>query len=597
MPTGKTVDSPSVPESTQRHVTAGPRARAAFEMLLGLSRSMVGWRLDGLCIEGEVDASIRVGLTNGRRRIAFHLLTPDSGAAPLSSGHFTLAAQYPGSPGAQKLLSAFAARLHGQRMHDLTRLILGDADSFSQRVRPGSGGDRVKVPCIGQPISLLEDGWRNFFADQDFEVLLGVPVCSTEKTVNVEYADLECFYSRPKLSFGKWTFLDWPEQSDDGVRGVGGEAGGANIVAELEERDMIMGTGERAEALVESVRARAEAGNFILFTHLCTPIVMGEDLSGLARRCEEAVGGSAVRWSQKDRDENDNFGAYFRALAEKPGFFKDPCDREAVNLFHFPKPLRDRELRPFLTELGLKINVCAFPDVNFPDLERLPEALWQVFCQRSSYPTKVREILTGASRSVVTVRAPYGVEGTRECLRAVASATGKMGAFDEAWSVRMREFLPAWDALRGEACGLRLAFVVSEATLPRLWTLRYGHGAPLAAMVQEMGFGVDILYYDLHGEPPQHFESLQDARIRVFRSPWELREALRDDDFHAVYSDIFFDRRLNDAGKARFASRDFEMGLEGARRTLERLLSVCHLPFYRRYAEHLSGPRGNDRGL
>ena len=127
--------------------------------------------------------------------------------------------------------------------------------------------------------------------------------------------------------------------------------------------------------------------------------------------------------------------------------------------------------------------------------------------------------------------------------------------------------------------------------MPRLLELRYGHGAPLAVMAAEMGFGLDLLYYDIHGEAPRLPDALRSARVSVFRAPWELERALAGGDFQAVFSDMFFDRRIVQAGKARFSSKDFEMGLEGARRTCERLLSVCRLPFFRRYAAHLAGPR------
>lgn len=352
---------------------------------------------------------------------------------------------------------------------------------------------------------------------------------------------------------------------------------------------MVMGTGERADALVAEVRKRAKPGDYLLFTHLCTPIIMGEDFSGLARRCEKEIGGSSVSWSQKDRDENDNFGAHFRSLLGAPGFFDGPGDPALVNLFHFPKRVREEELRPMLASLGLKIGVCVFPDVSFPALPSLAKARWQVFCERSSYPTRVRELLAGSPRPVVPAPAPYGVEGTRRCLRAVAAAAGKEETFDATWAEKMSAFLPRWEELRREAAGHRLAFVVSEATLPRLLALRYGHGAPLAAMVLEMGFGVDLVYYDRHGEPPVLPAALEDARVAVFRSPWELERALREGDFAAVYSDIVFDWRVTRAGKARFSSKDFEMGLEGALRTFEKLLPLVRLPFYRQYSEHLRG--------
>lgn len=352
---------------------------------------------------------------------------------------------------------------------------------------------------------------------------------------------------------------------------------------------MVMGTGERADALVAEVRKRAKPGDYLLFTHLCTPIIMGEDFSGLARRCEKEIGGSSVSWSQKDRDENDNFGAHFRSLLGAPGFFDVPGDPALVNLFHFPKRVREEELAPLLAALGLNIGVCVFPDVSFPALPSLPKARWQVFCERSSYPTKVRELLEASPRAVVSAPAPYGVEGTRRCLRAIAAAAGKEAEFEEAWAARMAAFRPRWEELRAQAAGARLAFVVSEATMPRLLELRYGHGAPLAAMVLEMGFGVDLVYYERHGEPPALPPALADARVAVFRSPSELESALREGDFAAVYSDIVFDWRVTRAGKARFSSKDFEMGVSGALRTFEKLLPLVRLPFYRQYAEHLRG--------
>ncbi|MEK7859530.1 MAG: nitrogenase component 1 [Elusimicrobiota bacterium] len=575
----------------ERHVTAGPLALAAMSKLLGLTAGQ-GWALEGLCALGQEELKLRLSLSGAGRRLVFFILPAGAAEGQVRAAGLSLAAEGRPGPAVLRFLKKAAARLGKTTPAGAARLLERDPRSFVEEVVAGQP-ERVAVPCVGQPIGLLETGWRNFFADQDFEVLLGVPDCSSNKTVNVEYADLECYYARPQRDFNKWTFLDWPEESEGGAAGSDLRDGESNIVAELDERDMVMGTGERADALVAEVRKRAAAGDFLVFTHLCTPIVMGEDLQGLARRCEDEVGGGAnsVRWSQKDRDGNDNFGEHFRALLGRPGFFDGPGDALAVNLFHFPKACREAEVRPFLDGLGLKTNIAVFPDIDLTHLEALPAARWQVFCQHSAYPTKVRELLAAGPRPVVTVPAPYGVAGTRACLSAIAAAAGLSGAFDAAWAARMADFMPSWEKLREEAAGFRLAFVVSQATLPRLLELRYGHGAPLAVMAAEMGFGLDLLYYDIHGEAPRLPDALKSARVSVFRAPWELERALAGGDFQAVFSDMFFDRRIVQAGKARFSSKDFEMGLEGARRTCERLLSVCRLPFFRRYAAHLAGPR------
>ncbi|MBI2788307.1 MAG: hypothetical protein HYX59_06440 [Elusimicrobia bacterium] len=528
-----------------RHATAGPEALRAVSRLLGLEAK--GLRLDGLCVEDGARA--RLWLRKGEERLEYK---------------------------AEKLGPARQKRVIG--------LVASDPATFVEELDPASNGDRVRVPYVAGPMGLLEAGWRNFFADQDFEILMEAPEPTPNNTVTVEYADLECFCARPDISFSQWSFLDWPDESVEL-----GEAGeDAFVAVELQEQDMVMGTGEKADELVSEVRRLADAGNYMVVTHLCTPIVMGEDFQALAKRCEDEIGGTSVSWSQKDRDRGDNFGEHFRSLLARPGFLDGPGDAAAVNLFHVPTEVREGQLRPFLEELGLTVGVTVFPVVDFPSLERLPRARWQVFWEKPSYADKTLEFMRAASRPVVMARAPYGVRGARDCLRSIAVAVGKEAEFEAAWAKRTAAFLPSWEARRKEAAAFRLAFVVSEAILPRLLGLRYGHGAPLASMVREMGFGVDLLYFDRHGKAPELPAGLEGASVKTFRSPAELEALLREGESRAVYSDIFFDWRVSSAGKSRFSSRDFEMGLDGASRTMDRLLNACRLPFYRRYGARLS---------
>jgi hypothetical protein len=571
------------PGASKTHISAGPQALAAMASLLGIEELGGGWKIEGLCALGQEHA--RLSLKKGDLQLVVYILPPAAAEAQVRAAKLSLATEAGTGTVVRRFLKAMASRLGGRTLSDVLRLIEKDPQSFVDHLDLERPGDRIRVPCIGQPLNLLDDGWRNFYADQDFELIVGVPECLPEGTVNIEYTDIECHYARPRRSFQKWNFVDWPEVGQDETRH---EHWDSNIVTELTERDMILGTGESSQALVDEARRIAADGKFLVFIHLCTPIVMGEDFQGLARRCAKEVGGTTVHWSQKDRDTNDNFGKHFQSLFGKPGFFAAPADAAAVNLFHFPAQFIQKELAPFLYELGVKINICVFPDIDLRELHRLPRALWQIFCERSFYPTKIRELLMDSPRKVVSARAPYGLALTRECLRGIAAAVGKNREFEKAWRRRMAGFLPSWELMRRAAAAHRLAFVVSEATLPRLLQLRYGQGAPLATMVREMGFGIDLLYYDVHGEAPQLPEGLRDARVVTFRSPCELDRALREGAFQAVFSDIYFDWRISRSGKARFSSRDFEMGLEGAMRTLRRLLSRCRLPFYRRYASHLA---------
>ncbi|HAZ07004.1 MAG TPA: hypothetical protein DCZ01_00455 [Elusimicrobia bacterium] len=563
-----------------RHVTAGPRALRAAALRLGLGESAAGWRLDGLCVEG--DRGVRVCLKSGSHELSFVLGPEKAGLEGLAT------------PAQMRLLALAAKRLGGGRLAEVKAEIDADPESFVEELEDGEAGDRVRVPYVAGPMSLLEAGWRNFFADQDYEVLLGYPELKMNKTIYARYSDRECLYSWSGNDPRKWSFFAYPVRvpSDS----FGATVFRTGIVMELEERDMVLGAVEKADALVESV-ARASAGSdadFVVFNHFCTSIVMGEDSGSITRRIKEASGLTTVCWSHGDRDQLNNFGEHFRALFARPGFFDVPADKAAVNLFHFPTDFREAELAPLLREMGVKVNTRLFPDVDFPSMENIPRARLQVFCAATSYQSRLLELFEGRPRPVLKVRAPYGIEDTGECLKAVASAAGKEKDFKTVWKKKLAAFKPVWEEMTKQARGYRLAFVVSETTLPMLWKLRHGQGAPMMRMIEEMGFGVDILYYDPHNERLELSQDARCARITTFRTPRELERVLREGSFRAVYSDIFFDWRISSAGKARFSSKEFEMGLDGALRSLRRLLALCRLPFYERYGSCLAGLAGRD---
>ena len=133
------------------------------------------------------------------------------------------------------------------------------------------------------------------------------------------------------------------------------------------------------------------------------------------------------------------------------------------------------------------------------------------------------------------MRAPYGLRDSGECVKAIAAAAGREKAFEEVWRRRLAKVLPVWEELRRRAREFRLAFVVSKTTLPLLWTLRHGQGAPMMRMIEEMGFGVDILFFDPHDEKPELPPESRGVSIKAFRTPRELNRALREGSFRAVY--------------------------------------------------------------
>ena len=260
----------------ERHVSAGPLALAAMSKLLGLTAGQ-GWALEGLCALGQEEPKLRLSLSGAGRRLVFFILPAEAAEGQVRGAGLSLAAEGRPGPAVLRFLKKAAARLGKTTPAGAARLLERDPRSFVEEVVAGQP-ERVAVPCVGQPIGLLETGWRNFFADQDFEVLLGVPDCSSNKTVNVEYADLECYYARPQRDFNKWTFLDWPEESEGGAMDGDGR-GDRTSSPSSTSAIWSWALGNGPTPCGRGPGAPRPATSSFTFP---TPIVMGEDLQGLA---------------------------------------------------------------------------------------------------------------------------------------------------------------------------------------------------------------------------------------------------------------------------------------------------------------------------
>jgi hypothetical protein len=266
------------------------------------------------------------------------------------------------------------------------------------------------------------------------------------------------------------------------------------------------------------------------------------------------------------------------------------------DLVGFPDGPDTADLASLLEDCGATLNAIMLPDVDVPVCRRTPRPNLQVRFPNSYYDELYESVFRHLADRFLAPSAPFGLRASERWVRAVSAALGLDDSkASEALAGERAAIRPRWDALSEIARGLRLGFVVDPRVLPRLVDPDRSFGLSMPAMIEEMGFGVDVLCYAPDGDLSYAQRALQAEHIRLqpFCDASEMHELLSKGQFSAVYSDRSFERRLSRNGKAQFGFPDFEMGLKGALRTLERLVRACSLPFYARYARYL-GRGGHD---
>jgi hypothetical protein len=180
---------------------------------------------------------------------------------------------------------------------------------------------------------------------------------------------------------------------------------------------------------------------------------------------------------------------------------------------------------------------------------------------------------------------------TEAWLDCIASALGQtqLGASPSATQAR------EWNALRERAARHVLGVVVRDREIFYLTTPSRNWGVPLVRLLEEMGFGLEILVgvsdratankaardiRDMFAHPTRH-------AVLAFDGLRLLQHRLSESRSSAIFSYHFFDWRITSAGKAIFSLQQFEVGRSGAIRSLKRLLRVCETSFYRRYSRFL----------
>jgi len=169
----------------------------------------------------------------------------------------------------------------------------------------------------------------------------------------------------------------------------------------------------------------------------------------------------------------------------------------------------------------------------------------------------------------------------------IASALGLTQQAEAAWAERFGPLEARFRAMLRRATSYRLGIIIDQPDWQKVLASEGRLGVPIVSMLAELGFGVDIYVCTERAPKPSASESL---RLYAYGSYEELMDHIASADAVAFYSEMYFDRRLTRHGKNIFSMRQLRIGLEGAMISLEELLSIAELPFYRIYKDYLGEP-------
>lgn len=447
---------------------------------------------------------------------------------------------------------------------------------------------------LERPFYGWSEQWRSFLCRRALVRNLDSTIQIVNPKIHVGIAEAECHYATLPMSPNLAHFYNYPCVKRKFAETICRDRG---YEIELTESDIIMGTRRKLEQMLDRAMQDTDGMDMITINSTCVSFVIGEDYEDIGKAAQRECGLPVFYSSSAINNEMDIFAQmvrrYMKGGNRRPG--KSNPSPSAVNFFGFPNTCDVEECLALLQELGVSVNIRFYPVIDFNDLKKIGRASVNVIFPSAYYIGLYSAIFPEATHDVLTPNAPYGLRLTRDWLARISAATGTGKEFDMIWNNTLKEIEDKWTDLRRRAAQCRIGFVLDHFDFTTLLNPKSYWAVEPFSLLEEMGFQMDILFFHggehkadfVHRKLQDVLERPERVRVRTFRTPGELDRLLNCVPCQAVFSDYFFDHRLTAAGKAQFSLRDFEMGARGAVRTIERLVRICELPFYRDYSPYL----------
>ena len=406
---------------------------------------------------------------------------------------------------------------------------------------------------------------RLFFDEERSRMVMGHLRLGGARTFNIHHSTDVCQFSEQRVTRYSTHMVRFPWLKERKEHSV--EERSDWVSTRLGEHHLIAGSDDRLGEVLDSIAQIDQTFDVVSVFVSCTPAVAGEDWRRTIDKFAEGFEGPVL---VAGIGETDVVEEIINIVADRiPESNGKPGPEPGVHLVGFPPGRGMRELKELLEMAGVPVHQVQAPVVNFGGLKALNRAAGQLFWPIKEYQRLYDGVFKRIGPCFEIACPPFGQAGTLEFVRQAARMAGcDVSAALEAVRPQVEQTQQLLNGLVAEASSHRLGIAITaeQADLPDRPELLCG--VPLVAFLESLGFSVEVLLDCDKGR----------------RLDWWLASGLS-----AVCSDLSRDRRLLEHGVGQFSLADLEPGLEGAVRTVRRLLGIAKAGFWKGYADTLKG--------
>lgn len=482
------------------------------------------------------------------------------------------------------------------------------------------------------PFSVIQDWWHPLqkyrflvhewvMRNMDQSISLNLPEAS------IHHSERECQWISPKNKETWYHFFNFPgwyydhrfdkyyylsDEEREKYILWGNEWEWMWITTDLNENDIVMWewTDKLSRAL-EYVAENIEKRNIKLlsFNCCCVPRVIWDDVYSVLKRAKEKISVPFIFQWQLEKTPYEQKIMLLEEYIEKIDVDSIKKIENTISLFWFHENKYQKELWDILKNNWIKINTSFIPSIDIRILELMYKSELFVFSpnnfQKEIFEYPFQWIWT----KFISPKYPYWANNTENWLKSILWEFNKELLLNEIINDIREEYLSKIEVVKKRWYTIWIVLLWLQE-VKKFFSTDYMNNVDLIDFFEEMWFEINFIIYDNfkwftknnddsyklsdwnHDKIDEiiynKLKNKANHKINYFSSDLEFDNFFNNSNLDLVYSDVYFDDRISKLWINQFSLKNFYPWYSGAIKTINELINLCEMSFYKKYSKYFS---------
>ncbi len=445
--------------------------------------------------------------------------------------------------------------------------------------------------------------------------------------ISIHHSERECQWISPNnkdkwyhfFNFPKWYYDNYyfdkyyylsKEEKSKYIDSNKNEWNSMWLSTDLDENDVVMWewTNKLSRAIDYAIE-NIEKNNIkiLSFNCCCVPRIVWDDIYSVLERAKKRINIPFIFKWQLEKTPYEQKVMMLENYISKLDLSNIKVKEKSISLFWFHESFFQKKLWDILIENWIKINTSFIPTIDIRILELMFKSELFVFSpnklQREAFEYPFQDM----GVRYISPKYPYWVENSINWLKSIWKQFQiDINIWQESEKI-IDNFNKKVEYVKEKGVSIWLVFLWLRE-VKKFFSVDYTNNVDVIEFLEEMGFNIKFFIYDNfdwfitdwddsfslidwnHNAISEFInnkiKNKEKTEINFFWNKEEFDFKLKNSNLDLIYSDIFFDRRISDLWLNQFSLKNFYVWFEWALKTIEELINLSNMWFYKKYSNY-----------